>query len=361
MEGRDAMDDGRRWKAVVSRDDRWNGRFVYAVRSTGIYCRPSCPSRRPQRDQVVFFELPEVAERLGFRPCRRCLPQKAPYDARLERVRQAIRFIDSRGAAPPTLIELGAHVGVSPYHLQREFKRVTGIAPHQYADARRLGQLKAMLREGNSLTGAMYDAGYGSSSRLYERAGAQLGMTPATYRGGGKGAMISYAITGSPLGRLLVAATRRGVCAVKLGDSDAALQSDLRREFPAAAISRNNGKLKEMVAVMLRYLKGKEPHVGLPLDVRGTAFQRRVWQQLQTIPEGRTASYGEVATALGRKKGARAVARACATNPVAIIVPCHRVIRAGGGLGGYRWGIERKRALLKREHERAQRQTGRKL
>ncbi len=205
------MDDKKRWKAVLSRDSRWNGRFVYAVRSTGIYCRPSCPSRRPRRDQVVFFGVSEAAERVGFRPCRRCRPQQAAYDPRLERVRQAISFIHSRTDAPPTLMQLSAHVGVSPYHLQREFKRVMGIAPRQYADARRVGRFKETLREGNSLTGSIYDAGYGSSSRLYEQAGAQLGMTPATYRRGGKGAEISYAITGCPLGRLLVAATRRGV------------------------------------------------------------------------------------------------------------------------------------------------------
>ena len=354
------MNDTRRWKAVLSRDSGWNGRFVYAVHSTGIYCRPSCPSRRPRRDQVVFFELPEAAERVGFRPCRRCRPQHAAYDPRLQRVRQAISFIHSRTDAPPTLIELSAHVRVSPYHIQREFKKVMGIAPRQYADARRVRRFKETLREGNSLTGSMYDAGYGSSSRLYENAGAQLGMTPATYRRGGKGVEISYAITGSPLGRLLVAATRRGVCAVKLGDSDAALEADLRREFPAAAVSRNNGALKGPLDVLLRHLKGEEPHVDLPLDVRATAFLRRVWQHLRTIPEGQTASYGEVAQALGRRTGARAVARACAVNPVAIIIPCHRVVRKGGGLGGYRWGIERKRTLLNRERQRVQRQPARK-
>lgn len=360
MEGRDAINDARRWKAVLSRDVRWNGRFVYAVRSTGIYCRPSCPSRRPHRDQVVFFELPEGAERVGFRPCRRCRPHGAAYDAQLEKVRQAICFIHARIDVPPTLAEMSAHVGVSPFHLQRAFKKVLGIPPRQYADARRLMRFKEMLRQGNPLAGAMYDAGYGSSSRLYEHAGSQLGMTPGTYRRGGEGTEISYAITRSPLGRLLVAATRRGVCAVKLGSSEATLTADLRREFPAAIISRNSGALKGPVDALLRQLKGEEPHGALPLDVRGTAFQRRVWQHLKTIPEGRTASYGEIARALGRPKGARAVARACATNPVAIIVPCHRVVRAGGGLGGYRWGVERKRTLLKRERERARRQTARK-
>lgn len=361
MELQKAMDDKKRWRAVLSRDSRWNGRFVYAVRSTGIYCRPSCPSRRPRRDQVVFFEVPEAAERVGFRPCRRCRPQHAAYDPRLERVRQAISFIHLRTDAPPTLMQLSAHVGVSPYHLQREFKRVMGIAPRQYADARRLGRFKQTLREGNSVTGSIYDAGYGSSSRLYEQAGAQLGMTPGTYRRGGEGMEINYVVFESPLGRLLVAATPRGVCAVKLGDSDAALEADLRREFPAAGISRKDGELKGPLDALLRHLKGEEPHVDLPLDVRATAFQRRVWQHLRTIPEGRTATYGEVAKAIGRQTDARAVARACASNPVAVIIPCHRVVPAAGGPGGYRWGIKRKRALLNRERQRVQRQPARKF
>jgi AraC family transcriptional regulator of adaptative response/methylated-DNA-[protein]-cysteine methyltransferase len=346
------MDDERRWTAVQSRDSRWNGRFVYAVRSTGVYCRPSCPSRRPQRDQVLFFELPELADRAGFRPCRRCRPQDISSDPRLERVRQAVQFIDARTETPPTLAELSVHVGTSPTYLQREFKKVLGIAPREYAEARRLNRFKEMVRDGNSLSRSIYDAGYGSSSRLYERAGAQLGMTPATYRRGGKGMEINYAIADSPLGRLLVAATGRGVCAVTLGDSDAALDAGLRNEFPAAAISRNDRELKGPVEVLLRYLEGDAPHVDLPLDVRATAFQRQVWQHLRTIPQGRTATYSEVARAMGQPTGARAVARACATNPVAMIIPCHRVVPVGGGLGGYRWGTERKRALLDRERRR---------
>lgn len=348
------MDDIDRWKAVLSRDSRWDGRFVYAVSSTGIYCRPSCPSRRPRRDHVVFFDLPEVAESAGFRSCRRCRPQAVPYDPRMEKVRQAVRFIDSRTEAPPTLAELSAHVGTSPYHLHREFKKIMSITPRQYADARRLKRFKEVVRDGNSLTASIYEAGYGSSSRLYERAGAQLGMTPRTYGRGGKGMKISYAIADSPLGRLLVAATRRGVCAVKLGDSDTALEADLRSEFPAADIRRDEQELKSKAKVLLRQLKGHEPHVSLPLDVRATAFQWRVWQHLRTIPEGATMTYAAVARALGRQKGARAVGRACADNPVALIVPCHRVVRAGGGLGGYRWGNERKRVLLRLERERVQ-------
>lgn len=354
VKGTRPMDGDRRWKAVLSRNARWNGEFVYAVRSTGIYCRPSCPSRRPRRDQVVFFEVAELAERAGFRPCRRCRPHEVSTDPRLERVRGAVRFIDARAEAPPTLAELGAHVKASPYHLQREFKKIMGITPRQYAEARRVNRLKAMLRDGNSLSGSLYEAGYGSSSRLYEGAGAQLGMTPATYRHGGKGMEITYAISESPLGCLLVAATQRGVCAVTLGDSDAALEEGLHREFPAATLRRSDDHLKDMVTMVLRYLVGKEPRAELPLDVRATAFQRRVWQHLQSIPIGRTATYGEVARAIGLRTGARAVARACASNPVAVIIPCHRVISADGGLGGYRWGTERKRALLERERARIQ-------
>ncbi len=350
-EGR-AMDDAQRWKAVLDRDARSNGRFVYAVWSTGIYCRPSCPSRRPRRDQVLFFKLQDVAERAGFRPCRRCRPQDASYDPRLEKVRQAVQFIDARTDAPPTLAELSAHVGTSPYHLQRQFKKVLGIAPRQYAEARRVNRFKEILREGNSLSGSIYEAGYGSSSRLYERAGARLGMTPATYRHGGEGMEINYTIADSPLGRLLVAATPRGVCAVTLGDAEAPLEAALRQEFPAAAISRNDDQLRRAVEVLLGYLDGDVPHVDLPLDVRATAFQRRVWQHLRTIPQGGTATYGEVARAIGRPTGARAVARACAKNPVAVVIPCHRVVPIGGGLGGYQWGIERKRALLDRERGR---------
>lgn len=348
------MDGRRRWTAVRSRDSRWDGRFVYAVRSTGIYCRPSCPSRRPRRDRVVFFRIPEAAESAGFRPCLRCRPREAFSDPRLEKVRQAVRFIDACTEAPPTLAELSAHVGVSPYHLHREFMKVLGIAPRQYADARRLNRVKAMLRDGDSLSGSIYAAGYGSASRMYEQAGAQLGMTPATYRRGGKGMEIQYAICDSPLGRLLVAATGRGVCAVKLGDSDAALEADLRHEFPAAAVRRNDVQLKGPVEVLLHHLEGGQPHVDLPLDVRATAFQRRVWQHLKSIRDGRTTTYGEIARKLGRPKGARAVARACARNPVALIIPCHRVVPAVGGVGGYRWGSERKRALLDRERERVQ-------
>ncbi len=352
------MDDEARWQAVLSRDPGGDGRFVYAVLSTGVFCRPSCPSRRPGRERTLFFDLPELAESAGFRPCRRCRPQDAPADHRLEKVRRAIRFIEMRIGEPPTLAELGAQVELSPHHLQRVFKKAVQVTPRQYMDVRRLGRLKEMLRGGNSLAGSIYEAGYGSPSRLYERAGAQLGMTPAAYRRGGEGAEIGYAVVGCSLGRLLVAATRRGVCAVKLGDSDAALEADIQAEFPAALLRRDDGGLKGTLKIVLNHLEGEMPHPGLPLDVRATAFQRRVWEYLRTIPAGQTATYGEVAESLGLEKGARAVARACASNPAALLVPCHRVVRADGGLGGYRWGVKRKRALLERECARVRKKRG---
>jgi len=337
------------WRAALARDARWDGRFVFAVRSTRIYCRPSCPARRPARRQVVFFPLPEAAERAGFRPCRRCRPQEAPGNPSLELVRRVCRAIETGLEEPLTLRALGAHVGVSPGHLQRTFTRLMGITPREYADARRLDRLKVHLREGQNVTHALYGAGYGASSRLYEKAAVQLGMTPGTYRRGGKGMKISYTIVNSPLGRLLVAATERGICMVSLGDSAAALEAALRHEYPSAEIQRDASGFAPWVTAIVRYLNGRQPNLNLPLDVQATAFQRRVWEELRRIPYGGTRSYKQVAQAIGRPSAVRAVARACATNPVSIVIPCHRVLRADGGLGGYRWGLERKRALLERE------------
>ncbi|UCC48537.1 MAG: bifunctional DNA-binding transcriptional regulator/O6-methylguanine-DNA methyltransferase Ada [Gemmatimonadota bacterium] len=346
------MDDLSRWETVLARDSTYDGRFVYAVRSTGIYCRPSCPSRRPQREQVKFFPIPEVAERAGFRACRRCRPDLAhASDPLLERVRRVCRFIDEHPEAKRTLAQLAGHVGTSPHHLQRSFKAVLGITPRQYADARRLHRFKRELGNGASVTRALYEAGYGSSSRLYERASSQLGMTPATYRRGGRGARIRHTTTACTLGRLLVAATDRGVCAVSLGDDDASLTAALRDEYPHAEISRDDEGLGRWVEALLSYLDGRCRDVDLPLDVRATAFQRRVWELLRAIPSGETRSYSEMARQLGAPRAARAVARACASNPVSLIVPCHRAVRADGTPGGYRWGVERKQALLMKERE----------
>ena len=338
------------WQAVASKDNRFDGSFVFAVSSTGVYCRPSCPSRRPRRERVSFFRLPEAAEQAGFRACRRCHPRRAvTADPQVEVVRRACRFIDDNEEDNIDLATLGEYVGLSAFYLQRTFKNVMGITPRQYAEARRTSRFKAGIRRGESVTNSMYDAGYGSSSRLYERATAELGMTPATYSRGGRGALINYTIAQSPLGRLLVAATEKGICGVRLGDSDVTLETDLRGEFSAARIERNDAPLREWLGEILNRLAGKQPHVALPLDIQATAFQRRVWEELQAIPYGSTRSYGQVAAAIGRPTAVRAVARACATNPAALVIPCHRVIREDKSLGGYRWGLARKKKLLENE------------
>jgi len=351
-----AASDEARWQAVLAADAREDGAFVYAVRSTGVYCRPSCPSRRPQRKMVRFFALPEAAERAGFRACRRCNPKDTrPRERGLEAVRAACRYLDEHTQGVVGLSELGRAVGLSPHHLQRLFTRTIGISPRAYADARRLGRVKGLLKAGNGVAGALYEAGYGSSSRLYERANGQLGMTPATYRRGGAGASIRYTIAPSSLGRLLVAATARGICMVSLGDEEVHLVHELHADFPAAEIARDDRALGGAVKALLDHLAGKEPHLALPLDVRATAFQWRVWQALRAIPYGEQRTYGEIAAEIGRPKAARAVGRACASNPVSLLVPCHRAVGGNGDLTGYRWGVKRKEALLAKERAQATR------
>jgi AraC family transcriptional regulator, regulatory protein of adaptative response / methylated-DNA-[protein]-cysteine methyltransferase len=349
-----AMVEEQYWTAVAGRARAADGNFVYAVRTTGIYCRPSCPSRRPSRENVEFFPLPEAAEQAGYRACRRCRPQEqAAADPALERVRHACRIIEAALAegeeGTPPLGALAEQVGASPFHLQRLFKRHLGISPRQFADARRLTLVKKLLRDGEGVADALYGAGYGSSSRLYERSDAQLGMTPASYSKGGKGADIAYTLTDSPFGRLLVATTGRGICAISLGTDDAELVAGLRREYPAAAIASDETRLAPAVAAVLALLAGSEPDLALPLDLRATGFQWRVWQELRRIPRGATATYGEIAAALGQPTASRAVANACAANRVALFVPCHRVVRGDGAPGGYRWGAARKAALLAAE------------
>lgn len=338
------------WQAVQNRDRSADGTFVYAVRSTGIYCRPSCPARRPKRERVVFFDAPDAAERNGYRACHRCHPR----DLRAEQpewIERACAYIEAHLDEPLTLDALSAQVNVSPYHLQRTFKRAMGLSPRQYAEAQRLAQFKNHLKRSRSVTAALYDAGYSSSSRLYERASAQLGMTPSVYRKGGCGMRIDYMIVDSPLGRLLVAATAKGICFVSLGDSDASLETALKEEYPAAEIARADQCLEPWVNVILNYLRGQQTTFDLPLDVQATAFQWRVWQTLRKIPYGATRTYSEIAVSLGNPKANRAVAHACATNPVSLVVPCHRVVRADGSLGGYRWGLERKQKLLEQERK----------
>jgi AraC family transcriptional regulator of adaptative response/methylated-DNA-[protein]-cysteine methyltransferase len=339
------------WRAVLARDAGCDGAFVYAVRSTGVYCRPSCPSVRPRRAGVVFFPVPEAAEQAGFRPCRRCLPAQAvPADPHVDLVRRTCRYIEANLESPLTLAALGGQAGVSPPHLQRVFRRVTGITPRQYADACRLHHLKARLKTRSTVTMAMYEAGYGSSSRLYERAASQLGMTPATYQRGGQATHIRYTVADCPLGRLLLAGTERGICAVRLGNAGEALEAGLASEYPAAELVRDDDGLRPWLEELLEHLDGQRPHLDLPLDVQATAFQWRVWQELRAIPYGSTRSYSEIAAAIGQPTAVRAVARACATNPAAVVIPCHRAVREDGSLAGYRWGLERKERLLQQEH-----------
>lgn len=346
------MDGETRWKAVQERDARFNGMFVYGVRSTGIYCKPSCPSRRPRREHVLFLDSCDEAEREGFRACRRCDPRGGTGDPSLELVLRACRAIEahvSEGSGPVSLSALSESLGVSRHHLHRTFKAITGVTPRQYSAVHRLEQFKSLVRGGGELAGAMYGAGFGSSSRLYEKGSESLGMTPATYRRGGKGMIIDYTIVDSPLGRLLVAATGRGVCAVSFGGEDEGLESALRAEYPAAAIRRDATDLKDWVDALLEHLGGSRARLDLPLDLRATAFQLRVWEEMRKIPYGSTRSYKEIAEAIGRPSATRAVARACASNPVALVNPCHRVIRGDGSTSGYRWGAERKEILLSRE------------
>ncbi len=351
-----ALDFEDCWQKVLSRDVQADGTFVYGVRSTGIYCRPSCPSRRPRREQASFFELPIAAEQAGFRACRRCQPQESEPGAKV--VEQACRYIEANLESNLTLADLGQEVSLSPNQLLRNFKRVLGITPKQYTESLRVERLKTGLREGQAVSEAQNAAGYSSSSRLYENATGQLGMTPAVYRRGGKGLQITYTITDCVLGKLLVATTDKGLCSVTLGENPAELEATLRREYPAADIRSGDGELNQTVTALLEYLNGQRYRLDLPLDVQATAFQRQVWEMLRTIPYGNTRSYGQVAVAIGQPTAARAVARACATNPVALVTPCHRVVREDGSMGGYRWGIERKQFLLNQEAELQQRRVG---
>lgn len=346
------------WDAVRARDARLDGAFVYGVRSTGIYCRPSCPSRRPvRRASVLFFPAIDAAEQAGFRACRRCRPGQNDRPQAASKIRLACDFIRRHSDEAVTLAALGRHVGMSPYHLQRTFSRLLGLSPRQFGEACRLAHLRAALKEGKPVTTAIYDVGYGSSSRVYERANSALGMTPATYRNGGRGMRIAFTIVDSPFGRLLIAATELGISSVKLGARDAALEADLRKEYPAASIECDAHAPVRWARALVDHLQSGSPHLDLPLDVQATAFQWRVWRHLRTIPYGRTESYGEVARRIGRPSAARAVARACASNPVALVIPCHRVVEGSGGPGGYRWGIGRKQAILAREREQGGRRA----
>lgn len=337
----------RYWQATLHRDPRADGWFVFAVRSTHIYCRPSCPARRPLRHNMLFFRTAQDAESQGFRPCRRCRPKQ--QDAATSLVQQAAAVLANGSDESFRLGTLAAQVNASPAQLRRAFRRATGLSPKEFEQAFRLARFKKMLREGSSVTEALYACGYGSSSRLYEKTNSQLGMTPASYRKGGAGMQIGYTVANTSLGKVLVAATERGVSAIYLGESEKSLVEELSKEYAKAEIVREADGHENWIGEIIRRVEGHAPSADLPLDVQATAFQRRVWQELQKIPRGTTRTYTQVARALGKPRFVRAVARACATNPVSIVVPCHRVIRTDGTLAGYRWGLQRKQKLLERE------------
>jgi AraC family transcriptional regulator of adaptative response/methylated-DNA-[protein]-cysteine methyltransferase len=333
------------WRAVAERDGRFDGRFVYAVRTTRIYCRPSCPSRRPAERNVDFFDGPEAAERAGYRACKRCRPRDITPGAG-DRVERARRWIDGRVHAPVRLADVARAVDTTPTALQREFTRIIGMSPKAYHAARRAERLRAELRKGGTVSRAIFEAGYGSGSRVYEKAAHTLGMTPGSYRRGGAGTTIRYATVSTSVGRLLVAATDRGVCSVALGSDEPALERMLRAEFPEATIAVGGAQLRDWVTRIVDRIEGRGRPLDVPLDVQGTTFQWLVWRALQQIPRGETRSYGEIAREIGRPTASRAVARACASNRAAIVIPCHRVVREDGAPGGYRWGAERKARLI---------------
>jgi AraC family transcriptional regulator of adaptative response/methylated-DNA-[protein]-cysteine methyltransferase len=341
------LDEDALWEFCLSGDTSMDGAFFAAVRTTGVYCRPSCTARKPKRENVSFFASCEAAEAAGYRACKRCFPKLATRDGAAGLVRRASELLDAE--EPPALPGVARALKVTAPQLQRTFKRVLGVTPQQYVEARRLARLKDGLRDGRSVTDALYDAGYSSSSRLYESAGDRLGMTPATYRRGGRGMRIRYHISGSPLGRMLVAGTERGVCAVHIADSDAELGVALRGEFPEAIIEPDDGALEGYVSQIVDHVQGMRPRLDIPLDIQGTAFQMRVWRALQEIAYGATRTYSEIAEAIGSPRAMRAVGNACGRNPVPVIIPCHRVVASNGGLGGYGLGIESKKKLLATE------------
>jgi AraC family transcriptional regulator, regulatory protein of adaptative response / methylated-DNA-[protein]-cysteine methyltransferase len=345
LDMKNVVEDSR-WQAVLGRDGASDGKFVFAVSSTGIYCRPSCPSKRPKRENVTFFRGPQEAETAGFRECLRCRPKAIAGNPRQELIKAVCRYIEQHLDEPVTLARLGAEFHQSPFHLQRTFKAVLGITPKEYADSCRMRGFRQKLKAGHSVTRAMHDAGYSSTSRLYSRTSSELGMEPAKYRRGAIATPIRYSFTESPIGRMLIAATEKGICSIQFADSEEELEQGLKQEFPFALRRRDDNGMANLAGQVAERISGAESSASLPLDIQATAFQRRVWSHLQSIAFGNTQSYTQVAKAIRRPSAVRAVARACATNPVAIAIPCHRVLRSNGDLGGYRWGIGRKKALL---------------
>lgn len=341
--------DDPRWQALQTRDTSQDGRFVYAVKTTGVYCRPGCSSRLPKAINVAFYESCESAEAAGYRPCLRCKPRGAPLAARQsELVAEACRTIEAAEDVP-TLDALSEQAGLSPFHFHRIFKAVTGLTPKAYADAHRARKMRDELTSASSVTDAIYGAGFNSSGRFYAASDSRLGMTPSNWRKGGAETEIRFAIGQCSLGAILVAQSERGICAILLDDDPEALVRDLEDRFPKATLIGGDPAFEELVAKVVGFVEAPNLGLDLPLDVRGTAFQERVWQALRDIPAGQTVSYAELAERIGEPKAARAVAGACAANKIAIAIPCHRVVRNDGSLSGYRWGVDRKAALLARE------------
>lgn len=346
---RDLARDDARWAAVTRRDRSADGEFFYSVRTTGVYCRPGCASRLAHRENVRFHATREDAEKAGFRPCKRCRPDEAGLEhERAAAVAKACRLIDTAGEAP-TLDALARAAGMSRFHFHRVFKAATGVTPQAYINAKRAAKVRAALPRSSSVTEAIYRAGFESSGRFYETAPAVLGMTPSRFRSGGKGEAIRHTVAKCALGSILVAASEKGVCAIFLGDDAKALVRDLERQFPNAQLSAGGKGYERAVAKVVRFVEAPSRGLDLPLDIRGTAFQQRVWQALRQIPPGSTATYTQIADRIGLPKAVRAVATACGSNTLAVAIPCHRVLRKSGGLSGYRWGVARKRELLKRE------------
>ncbi|MFT3689829.1 bifunctional DNA-binding transcriptional regulator/O6-methylguanine-DNA methyltransferase Ada [Paenirhodobacter sp.] len=338
-----------RWARVLARDTAADGAFVFAVRTTGVYCRPSCPSRRARPENVTFFDTPEAAEAAGYRACLRCHPRGvSTAEANAAIVAAACRMIEA-AEEPPSLADLAARMGVSAFHFHRMFRAVTGLTPRDWATARRRERLRDGLGQGGTVTDAIHGAGFASSSRFYETSNEVLGMTPTTWRDGGRGARIRFALGDCTLGAILVAQSDIGICAITLGDDPEVLLRDLQDRFPRAELIGGDGDFERMVAQVVGFVEAPGIGLDLPLDIRGTAFQRRVWQALRQIPAGETATYAEIASRIGAPASVRAVAGACAANRIAVAIPCHRVVRSDGGISGYRWGVARKRSLLARE------------
>jgi len=348
FEMRSVVEDSK-WQAVLDRDGSSDGKFFFGVSSTGVYCRPSCPARRPRRENVTFFRKPEEAERAGFRACLRCRPTTVSGNPRQTLVKSICRYLEQHLDESVTLADLGAEFHQSPFHLQRTFKAALGITPKEYSNSCRMRGFRQKLKSGQSVTRAMHEAGYSSSSRLYSRTAAELGMEPAKYRRGAVAAPIRYTCAPSPLGRILIASTDKGICSIQFANSEEELEQGLKQEFPFAVRRRDDRGLADLVASISRHMQGLEVAPSLPLDIQATAFQRRVWTYLQSLRFGETRTYTDVAKAIRQPSAVRAVAHACASNPVAIAIPCHRILRSNGELGGYRWGLQRKKALLEME------------